>query len=365
MVATIDLKPLTEEVIQEMGYNNHDLWMVNIDSTVFGPFETESLKHYVHDNEILFEDALASRADESEWKPFWAYTKFQRRKPQALPGEVHEGPFWIMDFGLKVGPFGHREIDKKIEMGLLGMTDHISVDNGETWLKIYEVAGFDRRTHSPDELPVSPTEASFQKAKLLLVDKLEHPHVNTSEGLAELAWEGQKAGKVIQFKLEELTLKQEKTTEVSPNLSPLLARVGAIVLVASLGLYFTLTNEETQPIVAGTEESVPFYKKPERTKSIKGSVPSPSLRSPASVNYGGPVNNHDSRYPTHIENHDQFQEPYQDQERDPIEGPVMEADQQPQEHSLVSHNGGVEEHSLDAAMNTQPEQPVVEEASDF
>jgi hypothetical protein len=60
-------------------------------------------------------------------------------------------------------------IDKKIEMGLLSMTDHLSLDEGETWIKIFEVEGLDRRSHTPDELPRLPKETSFQKAQLEIV----------------------------------------------------------------------------------------------------------------------------------------------------------------------------------------------------
>jgi hypothetical protein len=368
MVAKIDLKPLTEELIQEMGYSTHDLWMVKIDSTIFGPYETETLKHYVLDNENLFESAEASRSDEKEWKPFWAHTKFQRRKLQAL-GEMHEGPFWIMDMGLKIGPFGYREIDKKIEMGLLGMTDHLSIDNGDNWLKIYEISGFDRRSHSPDELPVSPSEASFQKAKLSIARKVEGPHLNTNDELAELAFQGQQLGKVIQLNLEELTLKHEKNVEVSTNLKPYLGRGAAAIVVICVGVYFTMSSsqdEQAQSPVAAVEK--PFYQNSPAGQTPSGNIPSPDYsRSPSSVGYTKPQSyNNDSRYPTHVETHEQYQEPAPDTYQDPMDSPVAETEQ-PQEHSLVS-DGSPEENSLESAMNGVPQaeqQPVVEEASDF
>ena len=218
MVVSIDLKPLSPETIAQMEYNNHDLWLVKIGSVVFGPFETESLKHYVSDNEHLFEQALASRSDETEWKPFWEHTQFQRRKPQIVQGSTYEGPFWIMDQGLKTGPFTLREIDKKLEMEILSMTDHISIDEGHTWLKVYQIEGFDRRNLNPDDLPIAPYENSFQQAKLALVEKLEESHPNPLEGLAEMAWQGQNNAKVLQFKIEEMTLTQHQQTELSPAL---------------------------------------------------------------------------------------------------------------------------------------------------
>jgi hypothetical protein len=172
MAVSLDLKPLTNETIAQMGYSTHDLWLVKIDSTDFGPYETESLKHYVSDNEHLFETAEACRMDGVEFTPFWSHAIFQRRKIQPL-SDKHEGPFWLLDDGLKTGPFSFHDIDKKIEMGLLVMTDHISTDEGFRWKKIFEIDGFDRRAYSADELPVAPSEASFHQAKLELVEKLE------------------------------------------------------------------------------------------------------------------------------------------------------------------------------------------------
>lgn len=371
MVTSIDLKPLTPELIEQMGYNNHDLWLVKIDSTIFGPYETESLKHYVHDNEALFETAEASRADETEWKPFWAHTKFQRRKPQAM-GQMHEGPFWILQSGLKAGPYSYKEIDKKLEMDLLGMTDHISTDNGDTWIKIYEVSGFDRRSHSPDELPIAPPEISFQKSRLQVVDKLETPHLNASEELAELAWQGQKLGKVIEFKAEEITIKPVRQTEVSHSMKWAMPAAGiALVAILSSG-YMVMTSESDNTVAMDetSQEDQPFYKKLGPPPAAV--VPSPSMRSPASVGYSDPdpVTKYESRYPTHMETHEQYQEPVEQPYNDPVEVPMSDADQQPQEHSLVTNNhaveGTAEDHSLDAAMNgTVPDQPVIEEASDF
>lgn len=371
MVVSIDLKPLSEETIQQMGYNAHDLWMVKIDSIVFGPFETESLKHYVHDNEQLFENAEASHQDETEWKPFWAHTKFSRRKPQLAGGEHYEGPFWIMHQGLKVGPFSYREIDKKIEMDLLGMTDHISIDNGESWVKIYQVAGFDRRSHSPEELPIAPTEASFQEARLQVIEKIETPHFTTSEELAELAWEGQEAGKVIQFKIEEMTLKREKNLEVSASMKWAMPTAAAVLVTILSTGYFMMEEESAEVALDATAEEAPLKKKKiqRKTTIAGGTVPTAEYRRPASVNYKRQeVSHSESRYPIHVETHDQYQDPLPEHS-DPIEEPVSDAEARPQEHSLVSNNvQNPEDSSLDAAMNGSGEaqpQPVVEEASDF
>lgn len=366
MVQGLDLKPLSDETIAEMGYNKHDLWLVKIGDETFGPYETESLKHYVGDNEHLFEDAHASRMDAIQWQPFWEQNVFQRRKMQAV-GEAHQGPFWLMDNGLKIGPLSFRDIDKKIEMGLLVMTDHISVDDGHHWMKIYQIEGFDRRTYSPDELPIAPLESSFQQAKLILVEKMEQPRIHVSDELADMAWIGQQQAKVIEFKIDELTLDTKKQTEVSASLKWAVPTAAAVVMALVTGGYFMFSVEEDPTLAAGeVVDQAEYQKTAARKTSPRGFIPS-SNRTPASVGYGAtPQNNYnDNRYPTQMDMHENYDQP--PEERDPLDGPVTDVEQVPQEHSLVGNeNSGGE--SLDAAMNgiSQPaEQPIVDEASDF
>ncbi|MFP5385797.1 MAG: hypothetical protein ACLGHN_06930 [Bacteriovoracia bacterium] len=385
MVISIDLKPLSEETIAQMGYNNHDLWLVKIGSVVFGPYETESLKHYVHDNEHLFETALASRADETEWKSFWEHTQFQRRKPQVIQGEVYEGPFWIIDHGLKVGPFSLREIDKKLEMEILSMTDHISIDEGHTWIKVFQIEGFDRRSLNPDDLPIAPYENSFQKAKLALVEKLETQHANPLDGLAEMAWQGQNSAKVLQFKIEEMTLTQQQQTEVSAAVKWAVPTAAALILTVVTSGYFLFSSDDVDLADVDVKEETLFYQKkmaikesPVTPRAVIPSARQPSIRKPASVGYTQPSptpsrQESASRYPTHIETHEEhYQEPaYQD--RDALEGPVSDMERPAEEHSLVDNFGPRDDQSLDAAMtgpepvieNPVPDQPVVEEVSDF
>lgn len=371
MVKGIDLKPLSKESIAEMAYNNHDLWLVRLGSIVFGPYESESLKHYVHDNEHLFETAEASRVDENEWKPFWSHTKFQRRRPQMIHGEKHEGPFWIMDFGLKVGPFSFRDIDKKIEMGLLVMTDHLSIDDGLSWVKIYQIEGFDRRALNPDELPSAPYESSFEKAKLALVEKMGRPHMNTNDELAEMAWSAGQQGKVIQFKIEELTLRHEKETHISDATKWFIPAAAAIALTITTSAYFAFNAEETT-VITGASTDKPFYQSNSpgnnRRPTPSGSMPSPE-RLPASTNYrdSSSPSYTESRYPTHIETHEDYPAEDPMPERDPLEGPVTDSEAGGEVHSLVGNeNQPPQEQSLDQAMNGgAQDQPMIEEASDF
>jgi hypothetical protein len=367
MAVSIDLKPLNDETIKQMSYRSHDLWIVKIDSIVFGPFETESLKHYVGDNEHLFEHAEASLADESNWKPFWESTGFQQKKLQAVSSENYEGPFWIMEMGLKAGPFSYKEIDKKIEMGLLVMTDNLSVDNGENWIKIYQVKGLDRRSHSPDELPISPYESSFQKAHLKILSKLEQSKREAIEGLASVAFEGLQKGKQNPIKMEEMTLKTDISPEITPSLNIIFPAIAiSLILLASATYVMFSISEEDNAIADLPNNEAKTRIKNNSAGSYSGNIPTAGQRSPASSEYSEQRSSfgNEPRYPTQVETHEDHQnDPEID--RGPAEASV-EPDQ-PQEHSLVGNEPG--DQSLDAAMNNPSpgpvEQPMIEEASDF
>ncbi len=364
MVA-IDLKPLSEETIQEMGFGPHDLWLVKISSVVFGPFETETLKHYVLENEVLFETAEASRTDETEWKPFWTHTKFQRRRPQIVSGERHEGPFWTLTGGVKSGPYGFHDIDKKLEMGLLGMTDRLSTDNGESWVKIYEISDFDRRSHVPEELPVAPTESTLQRSRLHLMGEHGEQKFSAAEGLAEMAWEGKQA-QVLQLKLDELGHIPTSEQLISPTMKFAVPIAASLVFALISGAYlFSQDPDPDASLTAETEK--PFYQRKAPSRSL-GEVSGAQIRMPASTGYARPSagfqQTEHSRYPTQIITHEDANNMPPPEHFD-----QQSPDAQPaQEHSLVTENTGTpEENSLDAAMNGSAEapQPVVEEATDF
>jgi hypothetical protein len=212
MSVNIDLKPLSEEIIKQMGYSESNLWLIKIGSVVFGPFETQTLKHYLKDNEHLFEKAEASQVNDGKWKPFWNYTEFERRKLQVITrvnSEHYDGPFWIIESGLKTGTFTFKEIDKKIEIGLIGMTDHISIDNGNNWIKVYQIKEFDRRMRTPEELPEVPIESTFYSCENNSDKKNKPDHQRTITELADLTWQGIQEERTAKFNLEEMNWKKD------------------------------------------------------------------------------------------------------------------------------------------------------------
>jgi hypothetical protein len=360
-MAILDLKPLSKETIQKMGFTNHDLWMVKIEEDVFGPFETESLKHYALENAALFEEAHASRLENHDWQPFYSFALFQRRTPQVLGQPEAKSAYWILHNGQKVGPLSPMDLDKKIELGILVLTDLVSGDDGHSWHKLFQEPFFDRRKRESQELPFSPIDSSFQKARLELVEKQEAEHEITSsqESMASLAYLGQTKEKTVILNLDEITVQVVHETEVSRSLKWAIPTAASFVIVLAIAGHYAFSsktivnldeeNKETQTILPKTTQA-------EAQRPIE--MPA---RGPASVPQFNQSRSALTRPQFHQEMQSstpQYELPNDDPE--PLAEPAMD-DQPPREHSLV--NAQPQEEPVAAELPA--EQPVIQESTDF
>lgn len=365
-MAVLDLKPLTPETIAELGLNAHELWLVRSGEDINGPFETESLKHFAAEFSEQFDETFATRTDEENWQPFFSHPLFQRRSPQVVKAEgvPGEAPLWLLDQGHKIGPFLRQDIIKRIELGSIGFTHLVSLDDGHSWHKLYQVEGFDRRFLSSSELPFAPVESQFQKARLELLEKIDAStgRVNPTEELAEMAHQSSSAGKVIAFRPEDVPLMTETEAMMSPNLKWQIGAGLAAVLVLVSGIGFMVTRTPSTDIAdADVPEETQGETAPGQQRAFVP-PPSPSQqphRAPANHNEGSsysPTYN-PPRYTTHLEAHQNDYNP----ENEPH--PEPEENREPAADPSLINPPPEEPQSLDAAMNGNP--PPVEESGDF
>lgn len=172
---TLKLEALTKEQIEELNLSLHDLWLIKNNDTINGPYQGDTLKNYAALHAIDFEQSYASKADQADWRLFFSHALFADLAPEIV-NEVdtsYQGPFWILEQGLKSRPFNKLEILKKIEMGLLTFTDSISSNDGHEWQKIYQTPGFEQRTHCATDLPKAPSEFSFHKSTSEMEEQFE------------------------------------------------------------------------------------------------------------------------------------------------------------------------------------------------
>jgi hypothetical protein len=325
-MALIELTPLNEETIQKLGLGPDELWMVKLNEEIHGPFDGVSLSHYCIENEELFDQAEATQMGSDDWQYFYSHPLFQRRGPQLLSAnEEHQGPYWLLDLGQKVGPLTKDDLEKKLELGSIGLTQLISIDEGHSWKKLYHIEGFNRRLHSSSELPFSPSDSDFQRVRLELIEKLESQSFQSSasEQLAEMAHSTQQKAQVLPFSTDNVPLRPAAETAVSTNLRWQLPLAVAAILIVVLGfqLFVTSAPEESTKVASASAQGIPQRGVIEPQQN--NHVPNPSLqqmpvvrspvRQPANFRpqrYTPPpaVNNsyaRESQFPTHMETHQQ------------------------------------------------------------
>lgn len=314
MKTRIDLGPLSDEAIEDLSLSSDNLWMVKSMDQIFGPFDTNSLKEYAGTHQYLFEDALAQNLSEQHWKPFFQFVQFQRRIPKLIPAQslVSNDNFLIVQSGTRVGPLTLDELKQKVNAGLISVRSEVSVDNGDTWIKLYEHHEFDRRTRAKaGELPFTPKAEHFQTSESYAQKKLQEIKQKQDEedalvGLAFIST-GNDKGQPFKSLERKKEVKHEapkrekviipKTPKVAAvqHQSPMKKiAVGGVLLIA-VGLYFKgqtttdpdlsvsapRTPQDTQTVsIDNTDRSVP-NKKIERDNA-------PTTRKPASVKRAEP-----------------------------------------------------------------------------
>ncbi len=359
-----DLKPLTKEIIHKMNYGPHTLWIVKLDDEVFGPFEIESLKDYAAENEHQFETALASRMDTNDWQPFFSYAHFLSIADHLQAERQGLEKYWILNQGQKAGPLSRLDIEKKFELGILSMTDLVSVDDGHTWLKFFSNAVFNPNNNEVQTLPVAPLESTFQRDAGALNEIMDHEEKNdTYKGLAALTHMSHNKDK-RSLNLEEMDLKSLDETEMSRTLKwaiPISAVAVAGIFIIVGAFILPLSNETAS--IDEEKTNLPSTVQPSSI-TRRTQERSPASYRPLNQQSAGLTNApaiHENEYPSHVETH--FNEP--DSNNEIENNPPPES----QENSLVS-NTGVENETLDQVMGEVPpeivpEQPVVEESGDF
>jgi hypothetical protein len=165
----IDLAPLSEEHIAKEQIESSELWMIkDRQGQMLGPFDTQSIKEYASQHEYLFEDSVAYNLEDEEWKPFFKVAKFQRRKPKLVPmqGLMSSDSFLVLFNGEKKGPFTLAQIQKFVDDKKIALNVQVSLDEGESWIKLYEHHEFDRRLKkNVDDLPFVPESEVFDHAQ--------------------------------------------------------------------------------------------------------------------------------------------------------------------------------------------------------
>ncbi len=163
-----------------------ELFWLKINKTVIGLFWKFDLKNYIQQNLTSSEDFeisevkllsqlkiedLKSLAESSgdyfsqqKWANIYDNDFFQRRNDEKASHLQSLSPeqetYYLLENGQKSGPFNYEQIAEMVEKKILLVTDMLSIDEGQTWGRLYEIEEFDRRALklNQSELPFRPNQ---------------------------------------------------------------------------------------------------------------------------------------------------------------------------------------------------------------
>lgn len=256
----IDLAPISDDRIKQEGIALNNLWMVKDDEEkLHGPFKTDELRKYSQTFDYLFEHTVVYNLEDEKWTKFYQTPQFQRRKPKLIPAQNlgENNHFFIRGRGVTLGPLAEEDVHTLLDKGEILSSWDLSIDNEQTWIKVYEYHAFDRRGQQEyKDLPHQPREEVFD------ITPPDLPTEDVSDVVVGLAFlsHGKDKGHHIRPKSEKPAKQEELDEDATtvgvankfykpkfnfPNLPFHLFHkklVGAAVCFIVLGSVFTLVD---------------------------------------------------------------------------------------------------------------------------
>lgn len=144
---------------------NAAIFEIRVGEQHYGPIESEQLKEFFLIHDELADQAQVKRTGEELYVPYFEHPHFQRRRPQLVRQqsleESEQEYLWVLKDGQKNGPYSKTQLNDQVESSQLLRTDLISLDEGQTWQRLYEIEEFDRRKLEPKQLPATPKGQVF------------------------------------------------------------------------------------------------------------------------------------------------------------------------------------------------------------
>lgn len=160
---------VNEETILSSVEAREHIFEIKDSEHTLGFISLYDLKAYVYEHEEEAKNYWIRNIDSTDWKNIFDHQFFQRRKPQLISVEsltdADDLEFYILQKGQKTGPYEKYELMEKVENKEILLSDMVSYNAGMTWVKLFLVDGFERRSlKNNDQLPGVPDEEFLNKA---------------------------------------------------------------------------------------------------------------------------------------------------------------------------------------------------------
>ncbi len=276
-MTSIDLQVLTDEDLDAQGLSLEEAWMVRFGEELHGPFAADALKQYAAAHPEVFAQAEATALHREQWAPLSEMSPPpKRRRPQLVPASTLQPPtqLHVLKNGQSMGPYETVYVLGLLERGELVFSDLVSIDAGATWQKAWEVKVLQARRHSAQELPRSPSEQSLSHGYEEAMEAAEHEPPTIKQGLASLAYLGQRKSNPTPSPLNDLyppSHAQGAGREISPKVWVAGLGGGAMAVLMAMVVWIGQrpSPEGEAMELAGAD--------------VEMTTPSPSRRSPAAA----------------------------------------------------------------------------------
>ena len=174
------IPPLSEAEIEQNAYKLKDLWMIHHNKKIYGPYHVKTVKEIADANQKELEPSSACKLSRGRWFFFYDNKEFQSRNDQEYykPVVIANEMIKIYADEQEYGPYEFPELVHLLKEKKFRYVDLFSIDDGETWRKIYEIDGLDRRYIDENQLklPDIPQMSAYTSEQLKFIKKTPNNH---------------------------------------------------------------------------------------------------------------------------------------------------------------------------------------------
>ncbi len=227
----------TEAAITANVENREHIFEIKDSESSLGFISLYDLKAYVYEHEEEAKNYSVKNIDLPDWKNIYEHPFFQRRKPQLISAEnlknAGDEEFFILLKGQKAGPFEKYELMDMVDNKEILLSDMVSFNAGYTWIKLFQVDGFDRRTlKESSQLPGMPTSDFLQRPA-----EGNNKIGETTDAITSLAYLGnQKRGK-IRDREKEISYQDEMANKANST-----SNYKWLLVASIIGIVYFLFN---------------------------------------------------------------------------------------------------------------------------
>jgi hypothetical protein len=190
---------LSEEDLVSGDFPIEEIFKLKIDEKIHGFFWQYDLKDYAQQDTSFEDNTFIQKYGKTDWMNLFDHPFFQRRRPQILNKieTSNSQQYFILEQGQKMGPFTIAEVKEQVRLKKAILTDMISLDDGHTWGKIYNIIEFDRRNEAQSLLPHSPEKEVLSHSAPEVKSKINTKNSDATESIAGLAYIGKNRPPII------------------------------------------------------------------------------------------------------------------------------------------------------------------------